>query len=395
MVKARWVWLGAACVICACSADGDRSGDDTNTNTPGGPTGSGSGGRGGAAGRADFGNSNSPPPVAPPMTEMDSGAPPGGECGAVTQMAQNMLQPVDIIFGIDTSGSMAEEIGFIQENMNAFSQRIIESGIDVHVILLAENQGQAMPPITVEGVCIGAPLGSGTCPADTNPPVYTHINTAVSSWDVLDVYINAYPTYRDQLRENSLKTFVTVSDDNADNLLLPPTINNAEAFVAAVAALEPNSAMWSNWRYSGIYCFSMCPASFAVGTVHADLVSRTMGVGGDLCLQDFGPVFDELAKVVAETVTLSCDWEIPPPPSGETFDKTKANVRIALDGSMEMLAKAPDAAGCADKEGWYYDDEDAPRRVVACPATCTRIQAAQNAQVDLLFGCETIVIPID
>ena len=56
---------------------------------------------------------------------------------------------------------------------------------------------------------------------------------------------------------------------------------------------------------------------------------------------------------------------------------------------------APDAAGCADKEGWYYDDENAPDKVVACPATCTRIQAAQNAQVDLLFGCETIIIPID
>jgi hypothetical protein len=39
--------------------------------------------------------------------------------------------------------------------------------------------------------------------------------------------------------------------------------------------------------------------------------------------------------------------------------------------------------------GRFYDNEAAPARVVACPATCARIQAAKRAQVDILFGCET------
>jgi hypothetical protein len=29
---------------------------------------------------------------------------------------------------------------------------------------------------------------------------------------------------------------------------------------------------------------------------------------------------------------------------------------------------------------------------LACPTACTRIQAALDASIDILFGCETVVI---
>lgn len=311
------------------------------------------------------------------------------------QMAQNKLQPVDIIIGVDTSGSMAEEVAEIQAKLNAFSEQIIASGIDVSVILISGLSGSALVPLTVDGPCIAAPLGSGSCPADSNPPLYVHVDKPVGSWDVLDVYIAAYPEYKPHLREGSLKTFVTISDDNAVSPFgdEPPVLNTAEKFVAAVGGLEPaGSLMWSSWRYAAIYCFTACPAASLVGTVHADLVMQTQGVGGDLCLQDFGPVFDELAKKVADTVTLACDWEIPATPNGETFDPGKTNVQLALDGATETLPKAADMAGCGDMQGWYYDDASNPRKVVACPATCGRIQAANAAKIDLLFGCETVVL---
>jgi hypothetical protein len=105
-------------------------------------------------------------------------------------------------------------------------------------------------------------------------------------------------------------------------------------------------------------------------------------------------VFDQLAKAVAEAVTLACDWDIPATPMGEVFDKGKSNVQITLDGKVEDLLKAKDAAACGTVEGWHYNDENAPTKVVACPATCTRIQTAAEAKVDLLFGCETKVVPV-
>jgi hypothetical protein len=396
-----------ACILAsaglwACSADADMSGGTRGGGSSlagsGARAGAGGGavGSAGSAGSIGFGNSTVPvtPPPEVPLMPQPSDA--GGECGAVSQTAENTLQPVDIIIGVDTSGSMDEEIVFVQQNLNAFSQQIVDSGIDVHVIMLA-TEGVTMAGGLFGGdsqnaVCIGAPLGSGMCPGDSNPPSYTHVNTEVGSNDVLNVYVNAYPQYKASLREGSLKTFVSVTDDDATD----GPYNSADAFMAAVNALEPaGSVMWSDWRYSGIYCFSECEEAAATGTVHADLVARTMGVGGDLCLQDFATVFDTLAQKVIETVTLACDWAIPPAPGDEAFDAAKTNVRLNLDGVMEPLTKAASAADCADLNAWHYDDEANPARVVACPATCSRMQAAQNANVDILFGCETVlVVPI-
>ena len=67
--------------------------------------------------------------------------------------------------------------------------------------------------------------------------------------------------------------------------------------------------------------------------------------------------------------------------------------QLLLDGADERLPKAPSAVDCGARDGWHYDDESAPTVVHACPSTCARIQAAQSANVDILFGCDTELIP--
>jgi len=45
--------------------------------------------------------------------------------------------------------------------------------------------------------------------------------------------------------------------------------------------------------------------------------------------------------------------------------------------------------------GWYYDVPPAtgpPSRILVCPASCGRFKSAPDANVSLLFGCETQVI---
>jgi hypothetical protein len=310
-------------------------------------------------------------------------------------MAQNTLQPVDIIFGVDTTGSMGEEILFTEQNMNAFSQQITGAGIDVRVVMVSTlKDGMPLIPVHLDGVCIAAPLGSGSCPADSNPPRYVHIVQPNTDGDLLQNFINTYPMYKEYLRESSFKTFVAISDgDIQANPVFQQPIYSADTFIAAVDGLEPGSLMWQSWRYSAIYSFTPCGIGNNEGITHADLVSRTQGVAGDLCLQDFKPVFDDLAKQLMEVVTLACDWAIPPPPQGETFDAGKTNVELTLDGTAESLGKAATVADCGSRDGWHYDDDAAPQRVVACPSTCTRIQTALSAKVDLLFGCETVVLP--
>ena len=319
-----------------------------------------------------------PSVVAPAVT--DAGPPSSGDgatatCASSSAMAMTMRQGVDIIFAVDSSGSMDEEIVFVQDNLNRFSQQIVMSGVDVRVIMLAEHGS----------VCVGAPLGSGRCPDDSNPPRYIRLDQEVDSNDALNVYVDSFPSYRSQLRPGTRKVFVVITDDDATD----GPLNNAAAFRNAVAQLD--AALFADWAYSGIFCFSDCEDAAAIGTVHAELVSLTRGVSGDLCLQDFAPVFDQLAKAIITGAELSCEWDMPAPPAGEMLELSSVNVRyVDSAGAQAKLGKVSGAADCPNfKNGWYYDNDQAPTKILACPQTCTSMRESGVAKVEVLFGCKS------
>ncbi len=110
------------------------------------------------------------------------------------------------------------------------------------------------------------------------------------------------------------------------------------------------------------------------------------------CYNDnFDDVFNAIAEGVIEGAKLSCEWAIPDPPRGEVFDKNKVNVeyRPGGGGTPVTILKVPTLEDCGDSGGWYYDDEDEPTLVLACPATCDVLTADPAGQIGVLFGCET------
>jgi len=347
---------------------------------------------GGTSGSAGFGNASG---SGGGITTAGSGgtASIGDGCAAISETATNQLQPADIIFAIDNSGSMDEEIVFVREQMNRFSQLIIDSGIDVRIILISSAIGMQVPDNDLDfdeddqdnGLCIDAPLGSGACPDDSLAPHYVHIAEEVSSNDALNLFIDTYPSWRDQLRPNATKTFVVVTDDNAEDA---PN-DTAAAFTASVAGLD--AMLFAKWSFSGIYCFSDCPEAAEIGAVYAELVAQTGGVGGDLCLQDFAPVFDELAKSVIGASSIDCEWAIPEAPQGQTFEIGRVNVQYTASGAgaPQTIFHVPSLNECAAQGGWFYNDNANPTRLVVCPSSCNLFKDDANARLDVLFGCET------
>ena len=319
-----------------------------------------------------------------------------GACNAIAQEAKPELQPADIIWAIDTSGSMIEETAFVINEMNNFSQQIVASGIDVHVIMLASYPLCFPVGFCLPGICLLPPLGAQngcmTNPLnDTNLPIYYHDPSAsVQSNDGLNVLINTYPSWKQYLRPNSTKTVVIVTDDNATD---PPN-NNATTFINNFKALDP--PMLGNFKMSGIYCFTQCPPAAAVGTVWKDVIDQTGGLHGDLCLQDFQPIFDDLAtQIITGSQKLDCQWTIPPAPGGQSFDPNKVNVTFTDSNNVPHdIYFVNDQASCDPMQGgWYYDNNTNPTTIYACPATCTEIQAATSGKIDILFGCDTKPLP--
>jgi hypothetical protein len=295
---------------------------------------------------------------------------------------------------------MAIEAVAVQTNMNRFAQKLLDSGIDVHLVLISSantsyQMNSACPPddfvcalgmlvgsFTDFGVCIDAPFGSGMCPNDSLPPNFLHLNYPVGSTNGLQMALDLYPEYRSMMRPNASKHFAIVTDDTSDI--------SAAAFTQGVNALDP--ALFAEWRYHGIFSFTDCPDAAEVGTVHQELVTQTQGVAGDLCLQQFDPVFDELAMNVVSNAEIACDWAIPPPPPGKSLDKEKINVKFTqTDGTVVDLGRIPPGEACDGREGWHYDDEAAPTTVISCPASCDRFRSG-GGKVDVLFGCKTVVV---
>jgi hypothetical protein len=400
--------LALACGLLACSAEGS---DGT------GSSGAGSSRRAGdsVAQPVVGGSGASAPGVTPSSTGtvITGGAPASGapigsadSCEAISEKAENRRAPADIIIAVDNSGSMDEEIAFVRAELNAFSEQITASGVDVRIILIsaaytppgtsvpnnddddANDESDEDAEEDDNGICIDAPLGSGSCPADTNAPRYTHIPIEVGSHDALNLIIEAFPQYQSQLRPDATKTFVVVTDDNAED---EPNDTPA-GFRMSVAGLP--GGLFPKWTLSGIFCQRECEQAAEIGTVYQQLVDETMGVAGDLCDQNFAPVFDALASAVIASSGLACQWNIPSAPAGQSFDRGKVNVQYAVGGSAPVtLLQVPGATDCASRAGWYYDNVGDPKQILVCPAACDMLQNDVQASFDVLFGCETQLAP--
>jgi hypothetical protein len=344
-----------------------------------------------------FGNSTVTPPngaAGAPAMVMDPG---DGSCSATGAEAEVTLQGADLIWVVDNSCSMAIENAAVQANMNRFATTLFDNGVDVQLALIsASGIAPAMmcPPDDLlcqvlagvgglGGICIGAPFGSGMCPGDSNPPNFLHVDFPVGSNNALQLMMDLYPQYSSILRPGTKKHFVVVTDDNSQ---VP-----AATFSQWADSLDP--ALFSEgWFFHGVFSLSQCLDAAAIGSVYSELVNQTSGVAGDLCLQQFDPVFDALAVDVVEKAELACQWPIPPPPPGEVLDKSLVNVQYTQpDGTVVPLAKIPEGQECEDREGWFYDDESEPSQVLSCPAACERFQE-MGGKVDVLFGCVTQVL---
>ena len=92
------------------------------------------------------------------------------------------------------------------------------------------------------------------------------------------------------------------------------------------------------------------------------------------------------AQATFETQSASSPWR------GFTPGTWQSRVNVRFASSSAGPRVLPQAAGriqCGDRAGWYYDNQSAPTRVVACPSSCQAIKRDPAARVDVLFGCAT------
>lgn len=98
---------------------------------------------------------------------------------------------------------------------------------------------------------------------------------------------------------------------------------------------------------------------------------------------DFAAALAQSLGSIAGAV-VSCDYELPTPPGGQTLDLNTINViYTAASGTQQLVGRSMDPA-CSD--GWTLSGN----RVVLCSNTCAQVKADDKASLLLLFGCASV-----
>ncbi|HVU06168.1 MAG TPA: vWA domain-containing protein [Polyangiaceae bacterium] len=104
-------------------------------------------------------------------------------------------------------------------------------------------------------------------------------------------------------------------------------------------------------------------------------------------------VTHEVTHEVTHTKPVACEYSRPDVPDGKAFDKSKVNVEYTTGGVKTDVLHTDSVSTCPPEGGWYYDDNDAPTKILVCPSTCTTITSLTDITFNVLFGCETKNVP--
>ena len=342
-------------------------------------------------------------------------------------------KPVDVVFVIDNSGSMNEEITQVRESLNRdFAAIIAQSGVDFRVIMISRFGTDGTD------VCIEPPLGGAACSAGlaaTNNMAnraFFHYDQAIGSTDGLCQVLATLDTpdqsgrapngWRAWLRPEAAKAFVIITDDSAQcefregSTLVQlggvgaDPYEDALAFHRALLAkagaefgqapdaryqffsivgMAPNDAPTQPFfPYDGLRS-ETCDTAPSAGLMYQALSIATDALRYPVCEgRSFDAAFRVLARSVIQASKADCVFELPQAPAEHTLELSTVNLEYRPgDGSPGRRFDQVDApAACKTDHSFYIRD-----RIELCPGACRVVQGDPMPEVNVLYGC--MIVP--
>jgi hypothetical protein len=345
-----------------------------------------------------------------------------------TAASPGLDKQVDVLFVIDNSGSMTEEIAAIRRNIDQSFARIVEeSRVDYRVLVLSAFG------TTGTTVCIEPPLGGAACSDGlyaTNGERFFHYHLPIDSLDPWCKLLGALDRpdpngrapdgLRGWLRPEAEKVIVMITDDSPACAFDPgddsepvafgqpgaDPVEDAVRFHQTLLARAPDQfGVASDLRYA-FYAFvglsahadvtvpyfpyeplqpELCDTAASAGLAYQALSVLTDALRYPVCEgRGFDAVLRVLARSVVESAKADCSFELPAAPAGMFIDPASVAIEYqpGAGGELRHIRQVRGEGDC-DASAFYVG----AGRIELCRQACAIVEADRSAALRVLYGC--------
>lgn len=331
-------------------------------------------------------------------------------CIEESYSADLRTRPVDVIFVLDNSGSMREEIESVEKNINTnFTQIMDEAGLDYRVIMLSKHgEGTSFD----SDICVAAPLSGTSCVPVPSQPANTdrfrHYDVEISSADSFQEVLSTYDRadrhgfapqgWSGWLRDDAFKVFIEISDDEPESpdaqsfdqqlLSLTPshmgTPGNRNYVWHSVVGIYPKTDAQAPYFANEPLQPLQCGTAEKPGLEYQKLSLVTGGLRYPVCnFDNYDAVFRAAAIRTIEDADIDCSLRLPVAPAGQRVVMDQSALQLTDDsGNRRLVRQVADVSACVD-DGFYVTD----RSIELCPRLCAVVESLERGRLSVFSDC--------
>jgi len=344
--------VGAGVAITACGSDNEAEGGDD-------------GGGGGIGFVSDGG--------------------PGGDtglmgCAKSTKKAEKL--PVDMVIGLDTSFSMDFDSKWVNVR-NALKTFVANPQY--------ADLGIALQFFPLRKQCNVVDYGAPAVKLGLQPAVKASIITSLDAQQMaggtpmvpllegLTSYLHANPNPARK------QVIVLATDGVPDDTCLAPT-------AGAKANTIENAVAVAGAAFKGTPSIPVFVIGVGSELTALNAIGQAGGTGDAVLVDTAADAQAAFLKALdnIRRAAIPCDFPLP----STDVDVANTNVSYtASDGTSKTYVSVGNEAGCskAPNDGWYFDNEAKPTKVILCAGACSVVKADDGGSVDVVFGCPRVV----